>query len=84
MEFAKLAEVFRKLESVSEKNQKTEILARFIKEIDKDSLKETFMLLQGMIFYPWEDKDIGIAEKFTIEPYLWLLVMIKIILKVCL
>jgi len=67
MEFAKLAEVFRKLESVSEKNQKTEILARFIKEIDKDSLKETFMLLQGMIFYPWEDKDIGIAEKFTIR-----------------
>ena len=67
MEFEKLAQIFKKLESVSEKNTKVDILARFIKEIDKDSLKETFMLIQGMIFYPWEDKEIGIGEKFTIR-----------------
>ncbi|BFI73188.1 DNA ligase [Nanoarchaeota archaeon] len=67
MEFEKLAQTFKRLESVSEKTTKTDILARFIKEIDKDSLKETFMLIQGTIFYPWEDKEIGVGEKFTIR-----------------
>ncbi|MGC9133104.1 MAG: ATP-dependent DNA ligase [Nanopusillaceae archaeon] len=67
MEFEKLAQTFKRLESVSEKTTKTDILARFIKEIDKESLKETFMLIQGMIFYPWEDKELGIGEKLTIR-----------------
>ncbi|MGC9079447.1 MAG: ATP-dependent DNA ligase [Nanopusillaceae archaeon] len=67
MEFEKLAQIFKKLESTSEKNIKIEILGRFIKEIDKDSLKETFLLIQGMIYYPWEDKKVGVAEKSVIK-----------------
>ncbi|BBL45770.1 DNA ligase [Nanobdella aerobiophila] len=67
MEFERLANVFKNLEDKSERLVKVDILSKFILEIDKDSIKETFMLIGGNIFYPWEDKDTEIAEKLTIK-----------------
>mgnify|MGYP001772810595 CR=1 FL=1 len=65
MEFEKLAELFKRLESFSERSTKVSILSQFIRNIPSEVLKETFMLIQGSVFYPWEEKKLGIAEKLV-------------------
>jgi len=66
MEFEKLANLFSKLETISDKTRKVQYIARFLKEL-KDQYKETLLLLQGTVFYPWEQKNLGIAEKGVIR-----------------
>jgi len=67
MEFIKLAQLYKKLESVTEKTTKINILAKFIKEIPDDLLERTCLLILGTVFFPWEEKKIGIGEKLTIR-----------------
>ncbi len=67
MYFELLAQYFKKLESVSEKSAKISILSSLISKIPNESLKEAMMIIQGTVFYPWEEKKIGIAEKLAIR-----------------
>jgi len=67
MRFEELAQLFKKLESTSEKTAKVSILANFIKKIPDESLKPSLMIIYGNVFYPWEEKKLGIGEKLVIK-----------------
>ncbi|MEM5820992.1 MAG: ATP-dependent DNA ligase [Candidatus Aenigmatarchaeota archaeon] len=67
MKFSLLAQTFKKLELISEKTGKVNIISNFIKNLPENSLKETLMLLLGNVFYPWEEKKLGLAEKLIIR-----------------
>jgi len=67
MEFVKLAQLYKKLESVTEKTAKASLLAKFIKEIPDNLLEKTCLLILGTVFFPWEEKKIGVGEKLTIR-----------------
>lgn len=67
MEYLKLAELYRKLEAFTEKSEKTHILARFILEIPEEVLSKALLLIQGTVYYPWEERKIGIGEKLVIR-----------------
>ncbi|MEM1804466.1 MAG: DNA ligase, partial [Nanopusillaceae archaeon] len=67
MKFDLLAQTFKKLELTSEKTGKINILSNFIKNLPSDSLKETLMLILGTVFYPWEERKLGLAEKLIIR-----------------
>ncbi|MEM1688102.1 MAG: ATP-dependent DNA ligase [Nanopusillaceae archaeon] len=67
MKFSLLAQTFKKLELISEKTGKVNIISNFIKNLPENNLKETLMLLLGNVFYPWEEKKLGLAEKLIIR-----------------
>ncbi|MEM0333408.1 MAG: ATP-dependent DNA ligase [Candidatus Aenigmatarchaeota archaeon] len=67
MKFDLLVQTFKKLELTSEKTGKINILSNFIKNLPGDNLKETLMLILGTVFYPWEERKLGLAEKLIIR-----------------
>ncbi|MCK5449480.1 ATP-dependent DNA ligase, partial [Candidatus Pacearchaeota archaeon] len=65
MEYKKICEVYHALESTTKGLEKTEILARFLKEIrDKPEL---IYLLQGNIFADYDPREIGISHQLAIK-----------------
>lgn len=67
MYFEELAKLFKNLENNTEKNVKARLISNFIKNIPKDSLSETFLLLQSRVYYPWEDFKLGVGDKLLIR-----------------
>jgi len=67
MKFEELAQLFKKLELTSERTGKVNILASFIKRIPDESLKPSLMIISGNVFYPWEEKKLGIGEKLIMR-----------------
>jgi len=67
MEFKVLADLFSRLESISDKTRKTTYIARFLKELPEEDFEPALLMLQGTVFYPWEDKTLGIAEKMAMK-----------------
>ncbi|RDD52413.1 ATP-dependent DNA ligase [Nanoarchaeota archaeon NZ13-N] len=67
MKFEELSQLFKKLEAISEKTGKVNVLASFIKNIPEDSLREALMLISGSIFYPWEERKLGVGEKLVMR-----------------
>jgi len=67
MKFEELAQLFKKLESISERTGKVNILANFIKKIPEESLRPALMIISGNVFYPWEEKKLGIGEKLVMR-----------------
>ncbi len=66
MEYSKLVEVYKKLESTSKKLEKIDILANFLKDAKDDELPILLRLIEGNIFMPWENLELGVAEKMMI------------------
>jgi DNA ligase-1 len=67
MEYSRLAGVYAELERTSGKLRKAEIISGFLKECDGDDLRMVIMLLQGRVFPPWSEKEIGIATQLMIK-----------------
>lgn len=68
--YEKLVEVYEKISSTSSRLEKQDIIADFlmyIKETDADITYDITLLLQGKIFPPWSDKEIGISTQLIIK-----------------
>lgn len=67
MDYLVLAETYEKLESVSSKLKKTEILAEFFKKTPTDELPKVVLLIQGIVFPKFTGYELGIAVQMMIR-----------------
>ncbi|WP_455645349.1 ATP-dependent DNA ligase [Methanosphaera sp.] len=68
--YTKLVEVYEKISNTSSRLEKRDIIADFLKEIKKTDPEITYditLLLQGKIFPPWSDKEMGISTQLIIK-----------------
>ena len=68
--YEKLVEVYDKFSCSSCRLEKQDIIADFlmyIKETDADITYDITLLLQGKIFPPWSDKEMGISTQLIIQ-----------------
>ena len=67
MKYSVLADTYEKLEKIPAKLEKTHIIAKMLKEIPKDLLVETVLLLNGSVFPSWSEEELGIANQLVIK-----------------
>lgn len=67
MEYNKLADFYEKIENISGKIEKTEVIADFINRVDTNILPILCKLIQGKVFADWETSELGFAIKMMIK-----------------
>ena len=67
MEYSELAGKYEKLESVSSKLTKTDIIAEFLKSVTSNELSKIVLLLQGRVFPSYSESELGIATQMMIR-----------------
>jgi len=67
MDYSILAEKYEKLESVSSKLAKADIIAEFLKSITSNELSKVVLLLQGRVFPSYSESELGIATQMMIK-----------------
>ncbi len=67
MDYEKLADLYERLEKVSGKYEKRNLIVSFLKEVPPKSLRDTIYLLLGRVFPKWGEKELGIAEKLALR-----------------
>ncbi len=67
MNYAELAKTYQKLESTPKMLEKRDILSDFIKQIPDDEVGVITLLLRGLVFPEWDQKELGIADKLAIK-----------------
>ena len=67
MDYSLLADHYEKLESVSSKLKKTEILAELFKKIQTDELADAVLLVSGRIFPSFSQLELGVAGQMMIK-----------------
>ena len=66
MKYSKLAELYEQISSTTKRLEKTDILAKFLKQLD-DSDKDALYLLLGEIYADYDEKRIGISDQLAIK-----------------
>ncbi|MEM5771968.1 MAG: ATP-dependent DNA ligase [Candidatus Aenigmatarchaeota archaeon] len=67
MKYLELVKLYQKLEKISGKLEKTDIIAEFLKNTPEDDLEKVILLLSGRVFPVWSDKELGIANQLMIK-----------------
>jgi DNA ligase-1 len=67
MDYSVLADVYEKLESVSSKLAKTEILANLFKKTEPKELEKVVLLSQGRVFPIYSEFELGIATQMMMK-----------------
>ena len=67
MEYIKLAELYKNLESTTKRLGKTHYISELLKKIPKQDLQETILLLEGRLFPAWEEKEMGVASRLVLK-----------------
>ncbi len=67
MLYSKLCETYEELEKNHSRLKKTEILAKFLKEIKNEKNKEIIYLIQGKAFPDYSEKEFGISDQLCIK-----------------
>jgi DNA ligase-1 len=67
MQYSVLTEFYERLESISAKLKKTEIISHLLKETPKDFLDEVVLLLLGRVFPIYSAEELGIANQLIIK-----------------
>lgn len=64
MKYAKLVEVYEKLESSTKRLYKTWVLSEFFKSTSDE---QALLLVQGKVFPNWDDRELGFASKMMLK-----------------
>jgi len=67
MEFRLLAETFSRLESITERLEMMNILARLFSKADHTNIDKIIYLVQGRVAPPYKGIDFGVGEKLAIH-----------------
>ncbi len=67
MKFAKLSEVFEKVEATTKRLEMTDLLVNMIKETSKDEVGKIVYLIQGKLYPDYSGVELGIAEKLLVR-----------------
>ena len=68
--YMKLVETYEKIAQTSARLEKRDIIADFLKQIKENDPESTYdiaLLLQGKIFPPWSEKEMGISTQLIIK-----------------
>ncbi len=67
MKYSEFAEVYEKLAGTSKRLEKVEILAEFLKKLQKDGEKEWIYLLRGRVLADYDSGEFGISTQLAIK-----------------
>ena len=67
MDYSELVKVYLGLEKTAKRLEKTDIIADFLKNIDKDKIKDVIHLLQGKIFADYDERKIGMSSRLILR-----------------
>ena len=67
MLYSKLVKVYGELEKTSKRLEKTEIIANFLKNVNKDEIKDVIHLLRGRIFPDYDERKIGMSSRLILK-----------------
>lgn len=67
MEYKDLVAVYLKLESTSKRLEKTAQISDLFKKTPKGDVERIILLLQGVVFHPWQDQKLGVAARLVIK-----------------
>lgn len=67
MMYEEIVDVYEALNKTSKRLEKSEILANFLKKIDKKELRNIVYLLEGRIFPEWDERKIGFSNRLMIK-----------------
>jgi DNA ligase-1 len=67
MEYAKIAEVYERLEATSKRLEMTEILAGLLRAVPKHEVKLVVLLTRGKVAPDFEGVEFGLAEKLVVK-----------------
>ncbi len=65
--FKELCEIFSKLEKESKRLKKTFIISEFLQKLEKEEYEYVIRFLTGQLFYPWDEKIIGVKDKLILK-----------------
>ncbi|MBS1266430.1 MAG: DNA ligase [Candidatus Woesearchaeota archaeon] len=66
MKYSELVTVYEKLENTSKRLEKTFIISKFLKQIDKD-IDKIMLLLNGRVFPGYDNSKLGVASKIVLK-----------------
>src|SRR3989344_9156356 len=67
MHYSRLVEIYEKLDATAKRLEQTDIISKFLKEVDVEDLGITILLLEGRIFPRWDQREVGIAAKTMLK-----------------
>ncbi len=67
MRYFELVEVYSELGKTAKKLEKADIIANFLKKIDKNEIKDIIHLLQGKIFAEYDERKIGMSSRLVLR-----------------
>ncbi len=67
MLFSELVDYFEKLESTSSRLELTDIVKELIEKTPDDELSHVLLFIQGNVFPPWDEREVGVAEKMMFK-----------------
>src|SRR3972149_3433700 len=67
MDYSALVSVYDQLEKTTKRLEKTWILSRFLKTVPEHELAQLMLLIQGLVFPPWDERKLGLSTQLTIK-----------------
>lgn len=67
MEYSKLAELYTKLEATTKRLVKIHEISELLRKVPEDDLGRIALLLQGKVFPPWDERNIGVASRLILK-----------------
>ena len=67
MKYSELVEIYEKLSKTTKRLEKTDILSKFLKDIQESDAPAVVYMLQGHVFPKWSDKKIGMSSRLIIK-----------------
>ena len=67
MLYSKLVNVYNELSKTTKKLEKTDIIAEFLKNVNKDEIKDVIHLLKGKIFADYDARKIGMSSRLILK-----------------
>jgi len=67
MQYSKLVDIYEELGATTKRLEHTYTISEFLKEISIDDLGTTILLLEGMIYPRWDEREIGMASKMMLK-----------------
>ncbi len=67
MKFKELVDYFERLEKTSSRLELTSIVRELIEKAGDEDLSHVLLFVQGNVFPPWDEREVGVAEKMMLK-----------------
>ncbi len=67
MHYQQLVDLYLSLEKTTKRLEKTKLIADFLKEVPKETIKDVVYLVQGKVFPPWDERKIGFSSRSMLK-----------------